>query len=303
MRQHIADGFSCSSLVWAAALLITSSVRSSAQEAGPAPLKVEMAAASKTVSVGEPLVVNYNITNNSRQALTVLLGVRKSDWYSLSSPSQADAREFSLNQYTEEVQGFHALPMQRISSAGLLSGSLVLKQVGDKLKPGQHSVSLNADIPYTTANGEQGELQQSYPLTFTVVAASPSHLQDVARSLQRTVLANKTLEDSRVAISALMALPEAEAMPALSALASDPNLALRSRKELVEQLSVLASPKAVSLLAEMYWDPAQQLSTGFLGLDYSICIPCLLRQLHTTGSPVVKKQIEALFAAHSEAMP
>ena len=303
MRQYVADSSPCSYLLWAAALLVTSSVGCSAQQVSSTPLKVEIAATSKTLSIGEPLVVSYNITNNSTRPLTVRLGVRKSDWYALASPNQADAKEFSLNQYTEEVQGFHASPTQEIGSTGILSGRVVLKQIEERLKPGQHSISINVDIPYIAADGEQGELQQSYPITFAVVAASPSHLHDVARNLQRTVLMNKTPEDNRAAISALMALPEAQAMPALSALASNPSLALRSRKELAEQLSVLASPQAVSLLAEMYWDPAQQLSTGFPGLDYSICIPCLLRQLHTTGSPVVKKQIEALFTAHGEAMP
>lgn len=303
MRQYIANSLPCSYLFWAAALLVTSSVRCSAQQVNTVPLKVEIAAASKTLSAGEPLVVSYNITNISPQPLTVRLGVRKSDWYALVSPNPADAKELSLNQYTERIQGFHALPTQEIGATGVLSGRVVLKQNGDKLKPGQHSVSINADIPYITANGEQGELQQSYPITFTIVAAHSSHLHDVAWSLQQSVLMSRTLEDSRVAISALAALPEAQAMPALGALASNPNLSLRSRKELVEQLSVVGTPGAVSLLAEMYWDPAQQLSTGFPGLDYPVCIPCFLRQLHETGSPAVKKQIEELFSAHGEAMP
>jgi len=272
------------------------------EEGGPVTLTASLAGTS-TVSLGEPILLNFVVKNSNDQPASVYT-------------NEADGTPLVTERFTE-VDGKPLVPLisrpnphwktdvlhgwNGLSIAGNGSRSwqaLASAQVAFP-HPGNYVLQVHVQCPYVMGDIDQGShyiLESDYSFPLKLVEAKSSSLQATARRLQRSIMQTTDVDKRSTLIKALFSMPET-AYPAWQSLVEEPKLDGAELTEITTELAKLQTIKSADLLAEIIWNPAQPSSVIEEALPAEH-----LYEMYDAGDPALRKHIEDLHKQHGVAM-
>jgi hypothetical protein len=261
-------------------------------------IAVQVALARPVLSVGEPVVLNYAITNQAQDITSVALGKYGKEWARVSILNDAGEAVPSVpdHRVSNDLDGaFGVYDEPSLDAGEVVQGTLVASENNTINASGEYSVRVEISIPYTV--GQTPALYSSVVnLPLTVTPLDATQLGHTAAALRIQALGSDPERPSE-AIAELFSMPEAHVLPTWQSLARDTTLNETWQSAVIGQLGRLGSSNCVSLLGELAWDPQQtelvRTQAGFA-----------LRNIHyTTQDPLIKQQVEELYIANEGAFP
>lgn len=267
--------------------------------ADTAPVSLKLSLGSDAITLGEPVILGYEIVNGSHVKVVVDLGVERTAWLMVEVRDEAGTLVPTVPDYRPKAcGGLRPLSTVELPPGASYRGDRVVSETFAFPKASTYRVVARAHVPYLlNAGAEGGTFSDERTLVLTVAKEDPARLEGTLRSLQAAAIGKqKSVEQRETAVIALFSMPESKAIKTWQALAADSSLPLGERLVIVGQLLRIGSPKAVDLLAEMWGDPKQL-------ADVRSQAKIALLNLWWSGGDVVRKDIEKVFAAREGTMP
>lgn len=226
----------------------------------PQPSTLQLALTKSTLTVGEPLILKYRLSNSEDQIIHAAIDDDVSKWLTVKlddtsghpvkgTQTVSKATSVSRNLSTDGVP---------VGPRGYHEGFLVLSPSFQPTQPGLYQLDLSAHFISTWAwhdmvstTSENTATQQNFSLPLTVTARDPQRLRAVAESLSQTVLGTKNSDQYRMADKALFSMRDPACVPVWRALATDAKLDPWQAVDVMEQLEDVGSISACDILAEM----------------------------------------------------
>lgn len=270
------------------------------------PIGVELSLSSKTVMLGEPLVLHYSVTSAWPEVVDTYMGMDLEGWLTFRLvnaagqvvPSLADPR-------VSNPGGIHS-DGARISPQSFFRGHVVLSQRFAMTQVGEYQLSVQVYLPYAPDEREgfiwPEQFEETYgtvfraehSFSFSVTDADPKRLREIAE-----VLADRFIErlpySEFVQVESLFSMPEEYALQSWKAVAHTPNLPAIFRQDVAKELTRLNSITAADILADMTWRSAQPLESNGLGSTWRP-----LHNMYFSAAPELKQHLIQLFAGHNQ---
>lgn len=255
----------------------------------PQPGILKVALTSTTISLGEPLILKYQISNAENRRISVYMGKDKQDWLSMKLNDASGHVVQALPASAHTTGSIHSdgVDLDALSHS---EGYVVISQKFQPPHPGQYRLSLATHLIYSwdDMSGENYTKDQDYSLPVTVTAKNPQKLLTVAEGLRQTVLHDENVSENQAAIKALFAMRTPDCLPVWRELATDPTLDPWRAVEVTQQLGNAGTVSASDILAEMQMiAPERWLHTGTFPSD-------ALKTMRGSASPELKQHINQL---------
>jgi len=255
------------------------------------------------ITLGEPILVRYTITNVSAHRAVTHLGIYGTDWYTLTMrdahgvavPLIPDPRPAHPQGAYSSKSGFFRVG---VSDADYIPVTKRLRI----LQTGQYTLIIHVNLPYVTGDAVSeatpealataSGLAQTQDITFPILVtpADPVRLRATAEALRQATLTEPNGLLARAELEALFAMPEAQAAASWRSSALQPS----TFTDLVaNELAELGSTTGADILAEMTDTP---------GLN---CTPVSdrLNRLYNAGTPALREHIKAIARKRGFKMP
>lgn len=218
----------------------------------PQPGILNIALTSNTVSLGEPLVLKYQIINPENQRVRIYTGKRDQEWLRMSLNDASGHPAEALPKPTPRRGGIYT-EGAILDRSGNHIGYVVVSRALQPIHPGQYRLNLSTHLTYSWEDGsdERSIEDQSYSLPVTVTARNPQRLRTVAEELKQAVLYEKGISEYQRAAEALFSMRDPICLPIWREMATDPSLDPWRAMDVVRQLENVGSIAAVDVLAEM----------------------------------------------------
>lgn len=263
----------------------------------PQPSTLELALAKNTVTMGEPLILKYRLSNPENQRVHAAIDDDVSKWLTIrlndASGHPVKATQ-TVSKASPEPQGIttNGVP---VAPNGYHEGFLVLSPNLQPTQPGQYRLDLSAHLVSTwgwhdmvSTTSENSETQQDFSLPLTVTARDPQRLRNVAESLSQTVLGTNNSDQYRLADKALFSMRDPACLPIWHALATSAKLDPWQALDVMSQLQAVGSVSACDILAEMQpIAPERWSQTGTAPFE-------VLQRIWRSATPEVKRHINQL---------
>jgi hypothetical protein len=273
------------------------------------PCSVEVSVKNNTVSQGEPIIVQYKITNTSTTEIYPDHMDGRHQWFN-EIPDRwyhFEVKNCSTNVVTplpDLASAYKGVPSEIPHLPGIpknssYDGDIVASQPDNPLQPGNYILSAQAELPCTSG---PDRLLNSWPVggkvlfPITITLPDSTRLLSKARIWRTYVMANTDPVKQVSALRSLFALPEQSALPEWQDLVSDETLPDNVRTIMAEEIARVNSPAAADLLAQLCWEATEQKHKGPPVLLY-------LSAMWQQGDINMKRHIEGLAASHGERMP
>lgn len=265
----------------------------SASADSPQPGILQVALVSKTVSLGEPVVMAYKVTNVEGRRIGSNINEDPRRWLSISL---IDAVGRSLTAAPAAAQkpmhGGITLSQGSVinantSSTNSVTGFIVVGQATQPIRPGQYRLRLSAHQKYywDEAPGEPVTVDQDFLLPLTVTDKDPYRLLATAEKYRQDVLHG---DKYQTAIKALFSMRDPECLPVWRKLATDPSLDAFRATEVMDELARINSISASDILADMHpVAPERWARTGLDPLN-------ALESMRRTAGPELTQHINRL---------
>ena len=296
-------------LAIAATMALCNSRMTLASTGGNEPLTVDMSLmTNKTVSLGEPIILNSHIVNTDGQTLAVHLGSRSTEWYSISLTDAAGQAVAAVpDAPTPNQGGLQINPDRPLLPGGVVTKYIVVTQNFLVPHPGQYELTVHVYLSYAPvasterapsvwkkALADAGTTQtQDFMFPVSVTAFNPVVLHQQAVQLQQEISNDSYSPLGQTLTAALFSMPEAQAADCWRALTSKPSMALTGY---AEQLKRLATPTAADILAEMLSEPG-------LNTEDAAYIGQCLNEMYNAGNIPLRQHIAGIAAAHGLSLP
>jgi hypothetical protein len=251
---------------------------------------------------GEPIVLNYKVTNSSEQEAFVYFGENRNDWLAAKlvdiagnvAPAQPEPKP-----QNPRYLGLLARTGTYLSPNTQSEGSIVVSRWFAPLPPGTYSLSLRVQLPYATGAGEdtalraktgQEAITKQIALPLTITRADATRLRAVADSLKESILQGDDLQRD-IALQKLFSMPAQYAGPSQRALVTDPRLTKRDLQVILTRLVGIGSTAVVDFLQEAAWSMNLGGARSALGVMF------------TQGDSALKARIEKMFTDRGESIP
>lgn len=257
----------------------------------PQPGVLQASLANSTISLGEPLMLKYQITNLEDRRVDVYMGRDKRDWLSMSLVDASGHLVQAIPDAVPVKGGLHTDGIV-VDASGYDGDYVVISQKFQIPHPGQYRLTLASHLTYTwdDAHEEKSTDDQQFSLPVTVTARDPKRLRTIAEGLRHSVLQDKDVARHQLATQALFSMRDAECLPVWRELATDPSLDPWRALDVVRQLADNGSVKASDILAEMQMiAPERWSQTGSSPLD-------ALERMQRNAAPDVKQHIAQVLA-------
>ena len=258
---------------------------------------LELTLTQSTVTVGEPLILKYRVSNPENQRIHVAIDNDVSKWLTI----RLDDASGHPVKGTQTVS--KATPVSRnlaadgvpVGPKGYHEGFLILSPSYQPTQPGRYQLDLSAHLVSTwgwhdmvSNTSENAEAQQDYSLPLTVTARDPERLGTIAERLRQTVLGTRNIDQYRLANKALFSMHDPACLPVWQALATDANLDPWKAVDVMEQLQEVGSVSACDILAAMQpIAPERWSRTGTAPFE-------VLQRIWRPATPEVKRHINQL---------
>jgi hypothetical protein len=228
------------------------------------PPRVDMSLASgQTISLGEPIVLDYTITNRSTGETGVYLGHEQRSWLTIYLLDDAGRQVGSVTDTVSPRPEGLRFPGARVQRGRSYRGRLVVGQWLAVPRAGRYTLRVQVRLPYAIAQtgpafvGERLKYSSTvvttgYDFPFTVTPSDPDRLRSLAGSLRQAAI--QPGANNVAAINSLFSLPEAYALPSWQALIRDPR-SRTFRYTIGRQLERVSPEAAATLRPDVlqYW--------------------------------------------------
>lgn len=210
---------------------------------------VQLSLISRRISLGEPIILSYKITNPASHTLSVNVDDDPAGWLQTSLRNAAGYSVSDVRK-TSRVQHYAGIA---ISAKSSYTGYLVVSQVLNPILPGQYTLNLSTHVISTWQDipGESAVENHVFSLPLTVSERDPKRLAVLAEAFRQDSLSGTNTGKWEMSIKALFALPQSAVLPIWRKLALDPNLDAFRAKETIQHLAKVQTTDACDLLADM----------------------------------------------------
>ena len=224
--------------------------------ASPQPGILQVSLANNTISLGEPLVLVYKVTNAENRKIGSNINDNPRRWLSMSliDPLGHSISEVAAAAPVPLHSGL-ALSQENVINANdsptnFVTGSVIVNQTCQPTSPGQYCLRVSAHQLYywNEVPNEPVTVDQDFLLPVTVTAKDSQRLHTAAEKLRQAVLHDSKY---RGAVEALFSMRDPDCLPVWRELATDPNLDAFRATEAISELVKTGSVSASDLLAEM----------------------------------------------------
>ncbi len=264
----------------------------SASADAPQPALLQIAPTSSKISLGEPLILKYKITNPESRRVSVSLDPDERRWLSMK---MFDASGHSVPALPAPPPSLRHRPTAGagLDPNGHQENYVVVSQVFQPTQPGQYRLDLSTHLTYSWEDGDEADERstdnQHCTFVVTVTAKDPERLHSVAEGFRQTALHEVSASKYQTAIKALFSMHDPECLPVWREIADDPALDPWRATDVMHQLAKASSTTASDILAEMQpIAPERWARTGTSPLD-------TLAGMRMTANPQVKQHIDQLF--------
>src|SRR5436190_18701426 len=225
---------------------------------------------SHRVTLGEPILLSYKVTNNSSGPISVHWKgenlVRSHDriptpppWLTATVSSRSGVPVARVAEPTSPYTPADVMiaePRKELAPGTSREGALVLSRFHAFRQPDVYRIALHVDLPYSIESDSDRQVYRSdQTIPITITAPNPIRLRQIARDLRKQAIQPAGFEEKVTSFDCLFSMPEEFALPAWRDLARDPRLGITEALETTQQLGRLGSATAVSLLYEMATNP------------------------------------------------
>lgn len=255
------------------------------------------------ITMGEPILVRYTITNVSTHKAVTHLGIYGTDWYTLTMrdahgvaiPVIPDPRPAHPQGAYSSKSGFFR---EGVSDTDYIpiTRRLSIQQ------PGQYTLIIHVCLPYVTddtvneatpeALATASSRAQTQDITFPILVtpANPIRLRATAEALRIASLDKLNGQLALANMDALFSMPEAQAAASWRSLAFTSGTSIDS---VVRELAELRSMTGTDILAELLDNPALAHAS----------ISVSLNRLYNAGTPALREHIKAIARQRGFDMP
>lgn len=226
------------------------------------PVTVATAVQSDRVSLGEPIMLDYRISNGASVEVGAFIGLEEPEWCDIEvrSATGAPVPKRAILKSDEQLPPDMLIVPQSGPDGGritLLPGetvkrSLALSYWFDLAEPGLYEVRLRIRLRYG-AGEEAATFIDNQAHLFEIEPKDVARLRQTIKVLDRQFEA-ASLESEEPIRQAILALPESEGKPLWRKWLGNTAHAGKAR-DFIEQFSRLGTPTAVDLLGQVTWDP------------------------------------------------
>lgn len=243
---------------------------------------LQIAPASSSLSLGEPLILKYTVTNTDISTVAVNVSDDPQGWLTMTL---TDASGRSLPPVLDSLLvSRHPAAGVEIDPKSEYTGYIIVSQKFQPTQPGNYRLSLSAHLRYSSEEG-QTRTNKNYSFPLTITEKDPQRLLATAEGLRQTVLKDK---DYRPAVKALFSMRDPSCLPVWQELATDPDLDAFRAVEVIKELSRISSLPAIDILAKMQpIAPERWLKTGTTPLN-------VIASLWPGATPAFKQYINQL---------
>lgn len=282
-------------------------------------LSIQMSLLSGSrLSFGEPIVLQYKLTNISDQVATAYVGP------DVPGPAQMSGEMRWLRIKLSDAQGSVVPVMPSLNAAqhnGLQftgcsvqagqsqQGYIVLSKSYMIPHPGDFSLVVLAQLPLDIEVGKPAEnapgqevpfetppaylATQRFSFALHVTPADPKKLRGLAGTLRREATGEFDVAKATMLIESLFSLPEEQAWPEWQTIATDPTLFPSTQLGVIKQLRRLNTLKATDILARALWAaPSSKNMAAQASRNEA------LHSMYLGGNPKIKQHIRSLYIAH-----
>ena len=280
------------SLTGLALLLTGSSVPvADAQEQTPGAIKVQMSPLKDTVMVGEPIKVTIEIRNVDKQAVTVReMPEKAGDWIRFELLTGDGLNRISRSRDPIDST-LRPLGTFRLEPESSYKVTQVVYVSATPRKSGEYRLVGIVSLSYKPEGRAEGFRRLTAELQAPLKARRGNNqaLEGIARDLGKKVLDDKSIDERRLAVDALLAMPESVGLPIWRALAADPALYKSEGAYFTHRLGLLKTQAAAELLAQMWIHVNAPSEHGDLGARSRLI------EMYHAGPPALRRYIAQLF--------
>jgi hypothetical protein len=269
-----------------------------------------------TVSLGEPIVLKYVISNSTDNEIDADTGrYWDQDWFDLAMVS-TDGRVAKKRSWYKPIEqgGMQVIGGSRMASAhGDYTSYIVVPKEVDIPGHGDYTLTISAHLPYGiipphTGSGDYPSGTNIYPNTYrqrftfhiSITAADPVKLKTVAQSLAVAIQqGNFPIDYGEILADELFSMPEPEASDSWVFLGMNHrgNFVL-NRVLAADRLLRLHDTKSADILAYLQWDTDHPTTNPDPGtVEYS------LQEMYNSADAALKDHIRRLYADHGIVAP
>lgn len=295
-------------LLWCTLFLLSAS----SCLADQAPILIEVSSATPaTVSLGEPIMLHYKMSNlSATEHLAVLSGVYNTGWYTLSLKNGSGA-QVALVEDTRPLNppGFHAGDISVYATSDLRDswqdGYIVASKSFSMPSAGKYVLTVHVHAPYALvaptlrnpvlvksmikADGSAFVQDFSFPLTVT--AANPAVLQAKAKTLKGLIEKEQSSTLLLPEMDELFSMPEAQAGSVWETMALEASP--MNRDLIADKLGALHSSEAADILFKMIDNPASN----------SVFVSRRLSEIYNDGNPALREHVKSVAAQKGIQLP
>ncbi len=271
-------------------------------------LDLEMEITKKTVSLGEPIILDYKIINSSSSDEAYIhLGEFSKWWLTISLVDEAGREAPAIKAIPppgkQALQGRAAF----ISPMSGFPGHFIVNQWFVVSRPGNYRLNVHARLNYVLgsharrvtqeqlAKGSDTALTRDYSFPIVVTRREPARLRAVAESL-RAALSEAKGHQTRRLVEALFTMPAAYAAPSWQELINDPERPIDIQSSVTGRLARFPSLEAADFLTWIAWSSKipEHTRPG---------VKNILRRFHEKGNANLKQHVEQIFIRIEGKMP
>ena len=280
----------------AIAALLVSAFQTPCVAVSDVPIGASISMRNRAITLGEPVTLDYVISNNLMEEVYAELGEDHSAWLSVKVGGVEGSGARKAPDHRPKGGGGISAPGARVQAGRSYRGTLVLTRMFSIPKPGKYRVSIEVHLPYTLVEaGASGVLRTRRSFDLLVNKMDPKRLDETARSLRKAALEAKGYTEREAAIQALFSMPEQRVLPQWRALAGEVPYDFGASL-VIDELLRVGSKNAADILAEMWGDRSR---LPQINSEARIA----LMNMWWMGDSGLKRHVEALFTAHGEKMP
>jgi hypothetical protein len=261
---------------------------------------------SSSVLQGEPVILRYEVTNNTGNDIDIREGADRREWYTLSVKDES-GHIISPIDRKKILLPWEQGPMGMTVQAGKTQNGYIVPAYRFP-HPGKYLISVNARLPYGFTGDPIASQHQDiesvfgqtyendYQFWLSVGPEDDARLQTDAEGLKKTIVSTTNGVQTAALIDALCTMPEAQAAPVWQELADGPKADITIKADLAEQLVSLHTRKSVDILASMLWSPEKTFGEFLPNAN-------LLTRSYLVGDDSLKQHIKDLYSQHGVPFP
>ncbi len=257
----------------------------------------------KQITVGEPVIVRCNVKNVSGQVAAAHIGRGGTDWYTLTL-RDASGRliPFPLDNRFKSPSGPYWTMNSYFQNESASDEYILINTSEITQKPGNYTLIVHVSLQYALITdaevGSPGALTRAAGLTqiqdislpIIVTSADPTRLRAVTEALRKAASGPISDRLKLVYMDALFSMPEAQAAPVWTDLATKPGM---NTDLVANELERLHSKSSVDILVKMLDTPNLE------------CTPISdrINRIYNAGTPALREHIKVLAEQHGFVMP